>query len=89
MAERDWYGPFTGLAGRILKFAERYFSILLLVGLGGYLLYAGLVGYDAMGRRDVRISRWVSAPIWFEVIVGAGVLLVGIFKFWKLPPRPV
>ena len=56
-------------------------------GGGAFSVVAGLIGYD-LGRRTTmhgmpEATRWIGGPIWTQTAIGAGLLLFGVYSFWK------
>jgi len=64
LLDRDW----ERLAG----------NFTLIVG-GTFFIGAGLLGYET-GRMDVNLPRWRGSPIWFEVLLGATLLVAGLYR---------
>jgi len=65
---------------------QRVFS----VGFGGLLfLVAGLIGWDLKYSHGwFQGTKWVDAPIWWEVILGSGLLLLAGFWARRVPTPP-
>ena len=57
---------------------KRYFpwELVVLVLIGIALIASGSIGYQIIGRMDVRINRWHDSVLWDEVLFGA-VFIVG------------
>jgi protein-S-isoprenylcysteine O-methyltransferase Ste14 len=64
---------------------QRVFS----VGFGGLLfLVAGLIGWDLKHSHGwFQGTKWVEAPIWWQVALGTGLVLLAMFWARRVPPR--
>jgi hypothetical protein len=64
---------------------QRVFS----VGFGGLLfLIAGLIGWDLKYSHGwFQGTKWVDAPIWWQVALGGGLVLLAAFWARRVPPR--
>ena len=48
----------------------------------------GVIGYDVRHLRGLfQGGRWVEAPIWWQILVGLGLLLLAWFFIRRLPAR--
>src|SRR5262245_9788395 len=63
---------------------QRVFS----VGFGGLLFFvAGLIGWDLKYSHGwFQGTRWVDGPLWWQVGLGAGLLLLAGFWARRVPP---
>ena len=66
---------------------QRVFS----VGFGGLLLFiAGLIGWDLKYSHGwFQGTKWVDAPIWWQVALGTLLLLLAGYWARRVPPRVV
>jgi len=64
---------------------QRVFS----VGFGGLLFFvAGLIGWDLKYSHGwFQGTKWVAAPIWWQVALGTVLLLLAGFWARRVPPR--
>jgi hypothetical protein len=63
----------------------RVFSAL--VG-GGFLLVTGTIGYDVRHLHGFfRGGKWVAAPIWWQIALGTGLLILAAYLARRLPHR--
>jgi hypothetical protein len=65
---------------------ERVFS----VGCGGLLFFvAGLIGWDLKYSHGwFQGTKWVGGPIWWEIFLGTGLLLLAAFWARRVSSRP-
>jgi hypothetical protein len=65
---------------------QRVFS----TGFSGLLFFvAGLIGWDLKYSHGwFQGTRWVDGPIWWEVLLGSGLLLLAGFWARRVPSRP-
>jgi len=63
---------------------QRVFS----VGFGGLLfLVAGLIGWDLTYSHGwFQGTRWVDSPVWWQVTLGTGLLLLAGYWARRVPP---
>ena len=58
-------------------------------GFGLLLLVSGLIGWDLSHSRGwFQGTKWVDGPIWWQVGLGAGLLLVAGFLARRITTRP-
>lgn len=64
---------------------QRVFS----VGFGGLLFFvSGLIGWDLKHSHGwFQGTKWVDAPIWWQVALGTGLVLLAAFWARRVPPR--
>lgn len=65
---------------------QRVFS----VGFGGLLFFvAGLIGWDLKYSHGwFQGTKWVDGPIWWEIFLGTGLLLLAAFWARRVPSHP-
>jgi hypothetical protein len=65
---------------------QRVFS----TGFAGLLFFiAGLSGWDLKYSHGwLQGTNWVDVPIWWEVILGSGLLMLAVFWARRVPARP-
>ncbi len=55
---------------------------------GAYLFVTGVIGLDITYQRGMfRGIRWVDGPVWWQIALGVGLLLLGVFFSRRLPSR--
>ena len=66
---------------------QRVFS----VGVAGLLFFiAGLTGWDLQYSHGwFRGTKWVEGPIWWEIGLGAGLLVLALFWARRVPTPPL
>ena len=68
------------------KPSPAYARVFTALAAGGYLLVTGIIGYDVRALNGLfRGGRWVDAPVWWQVALGVGVLLLAGFWIRRLP----
>ncbi len=62
---------------------------VLSVGFGGLLFFiAGLIGLDLKYSHGLfQGTKWVDAPIWWQVALGGALLLLVTYWARRVPPR--
>ena len=56
---------------------------------GMFFLIPGLIGLDLRQSHGwFQGVRWVDAPVWPQVALGFGLLLLGVYWARRVPPRP-
>jgi hypothetical protein len=65
---------------------QRVFS----VGFGGLLFFvSGLIGWDLSHSRGwFQGTKWVEGPVWWQIGVGAVLLLLATYWARRVPPPP-
>lgn len=78
--QRLWWGP----GGRGSEY-QRVFS----AGAAGLLLtVAGAIGWDVSHSHGFfEGTRWVDSPIWWELGIGVGLLMLAVFWAKRVPTR--
>ena len=79
--QRLWWGP----GGSVSPYHQVFSS-----GAAGLLFFvAGLIGWDLKYSRGwFEGTRWVDAPIWWEIALGTALLLLAGFLARRVPARP-
>ena len=76
---REWPGRPGWQYQRV--FSVGFFGLLLLV--------SGLIGWDlSYSHGWFQGTKWVDGPVWWQVSVGFGLLLLAVFFARRVPPRP-
>jgi hypothetical protein len=58
------------------------------LGAGAYLFITGVIGLDISYQRGMfQGTRWVDGPVWWQIALGGGLLLLGVFFSRRLPSR--
>ena len=62
---------------------------VIAAGVFGLLLFvSGLVGWDLSHSRGwFQGTKWVEGPVWWQVGLGSGLLLLAGFWFRRVPPH--
>jgi hypothetical protein len=57
---------------------------------GAGLVVTGSIGLDISRMRGLFAgTRWVESPIWWQIVVGSGLLLLGVFFSRRLGEPPL
>ncbi len=80
--QRLWWGP----GGSVSPYHQVFSS-----GAAGLLFFvAGVIGWDLKYSRGwFQGTRWVDRPIWWEIALGAALLLVAFALARRVPERPM
>ncbi len=55
---------------------------------GAYLVVTGVIGLDISYQRGTfQGTKWVDGPVWWQIALGAGLLLLALFLSRRLPSR--
>ena len=74
--------------GGTRKSSPEYARVFTALAAGGYLLVTGIIGYDVRALRGLaQGGRWVEAPVWWQLALGSGLLVLAAFLIRRLPHR--
>ena len=67
----------------------QYQRVISFVFAGMLFLIPGLIGLDLRRSHGwFQGVQWVDAPVWPQVALGTGLLLLGVYWARRVPPRP-
>jgi hypothetical protein len=80
--QMSWW-PTRGRSG------YEYQRVISAAAAGLLFFVAGLIGWDLKYSHGwFQGTKWVDAPIWWQVGLGAGLLLLAVFWARRVPARP-
>jgi hypothetical protein len=69
--------------------SHRYQRVFSVTAAGLLLFVAGLIGWDlSYSHGWFQGTKWVGGPVWWEVGIGLGLLLLAGFWARRVPLRP-
>ena len=67
----------------------QYQRVISFVFGGMFFLIPGLIGLDVRRSHGwFQGVQWVDGPVWPQVALGSGLLLLGVYWARRVPPRP-
>jgi hypothetical protein len=67
----------------------QYQRVISFVFAGMLFLIPGLIGLDLRRSHGwFQGVQWVDGPVWPQVALGSGLLLLGVYWARRVPPRP-
>ena len=70
------------------KPSPEYSRVFTALFAGGFLLVTGIIGYDVGSLRGLfRGGRWVESPVWWQIALGTGLIVLAGFLIRRLPHR--
>ena len=79
-----WTVPVGGRPG------HAYQRVISAVIFGLFFFVSGLIGWDLSSSHEwFQGTKWVAGPVWWQVGLGAGLLLLAGFWVRRVPSQPV